>query len=119
MQEPPTILSTPSVKPALRLMHINEGSKVITTNHLLGHKFSTPANSMHKSFFNALFIGTSLGATLKKMSHSMAVPDGLKPQECEWNAGCSRPPIPYIPKKNVIQEAMDTTANTLMLTLPH
>jgi len=49
----------------------------------------------------------------------MASPDGLKPQECERNAGWSRPPIPYIPKEDVIQEAMDTAANTLKLTLSH
>ena len=46
-------------------------------------------------------------------------PEGLKPQECERNAGRSKPPIPYIPEKDVIQEAIDSSANTLKLTLPH
>ena len=35
------------------------------------------------SFFKALIIGTNLGETLKKMTLSKAVPEGLKPQECE------------------------------------
>ena len=46
-------------------------------------------------------------------------PEGLKPQECERNVGRSKPPIPYIPEKDVIQEAVDSGANTLKLTLPH
>ena len=33
--------------------------------------------------------------------------------------GRSKPPILYIPKKDVIQEAVDSSANTLKLTLPH
>jgi len=36
---------------------------------------------MPKSFFKVLFIVTNLGAVLKRMSHSMAVLDGLKPQD--------------------------------------
>ncbi len=33
--------------------------------------------------------------------------------------GRSRPLIPYNPEKDVIQEAVDSSANTLTLTLPH
>jgi hypothetical protein len=71
------------------------------------------------SFFKAFFIGTSLGATTTRMSHVKVVPEGLKPEECERNTGRSRPPIPYIPKKDVFQEAVDSSTNTLKLTLPH
>ena len=53
------------------------------------------------------------------MSHAKVAPEGLKPQECERNAGRSKPPIPYIPEKDVLQEAVDSSANTLKLTLPH
>ena len=53
------------------------------------------------------------------MSHAKVVPEGLKPQECERNSGRSEPPIPYIPEKDVLQEAVDSSANTLKLTLPH
>jgi hypothetical protein len=53
------------------------------------------------------------------MSHARVSPEGLKPQECERNAGRSKPPIPYIPEKEVLVEAMDSSANTVKLTLPH
>eukprot|EP00804_Cyclotella_cryptica_P012152 CCRYP_009841-RA/>CCRYP_009841-RA protein AED:0.19 eAED:0.61 QI:0/0/0/1/1/1/2/0/435 len=48
---------------------------------------------------------------------SKAVPDGLKPQECERGSGRVKPPIPYIPEKDDLQEAVESTA-TIKLTLP-
>ncbi len=72
-----------------------------------------------KELFKALFIGMHLGATAARMSHAKVAPEGLKPQECERNAGRSRPLIPYIPEKDVVQEAVDSSANTLKLMLPH
>jgi len=69
--------------------------------------------------FKALFIGASLGAAATRMSHAKVALEGLKPQECERNSGRSRPPILYIPEKGVLQEAVDSSANTLKLTLPH
>jgi hypothetical protein len=78
-----------------------------------------PVNSAPKSYFKALFYGTSLSAAARRMSHEKVAPEGLKPRECERNAGRSKPPIPYIPEKDVIQEAVDSGANTLKLTLPH
>ena len=53
------------------------------------------------------------------MGHAKVAPEGLKPQECERNAGRSKPPIPYIPEKDVIQEVVDSSANMLKLKLPH
>jgi hypothetical protein len=52
------------------------------------------------------------------MSIVKVAPERLKPQECERNAGWSKPPIPYIPEKDVIEEAVDSSVNTLKLTLP-
>jgi hypothetical protein len=78
-----------------------------------------PTNCGPKSFFKALFIGTHLGAALRRISHSQTVPDGLKHQVCKQNTGRSKPPIPYIPVKDVLQEVIDSTANTLKLTLSH
>ncbi len=72
-----------------------------------------------KEIFKALFLGTCLGDTAARMSHVKVAPEGLKPQEYERNVGRSKPPIPYIPKKDVIQETVDSSANTLKLTLPH
>ncbi len=54
-----------------------------------------------------------------RMSHAKVAPEGLKPQECERNASGSRPPVPYIPEKDVLQEAVDSSANKLKLILPH
>ena len=53
------------------------------------------------------------------MSHAKVAPEGLKPQECERNAGRSKPPILYIPEKDVLQETVNSSTNTLKLTLPH
>ncbi len=54
-----------------------------------------------------------------RMSHAKVAPEGLEPQECERDKGRSEPPIPYIPEKDVIQEAVDSSTNMLKLTLPH
>ncbi len=72
-----------------------------------------------QEFFKALFIGTSRGAAAARMSHSKVAPEGLKPQECERNASRSKSPIPYIPEKDVLQEAVESSANMLKLILPH
>ena len=74
--------------------------------------FFVPINRTPKSFFKALFLGTHLENISTRMSHAKVAPEGLKPQECERNAGRSRPPIPYIPEKDVIQEATDSSTNT-------
>ena len=60
-----------------------------------------------------------LGDAAAIMSHAKVAPEEFKPQECERNAGRSMPPIPYIPEKDVIKEAVDSSANTLKLMLPH
>ena len=74
---------------------------------------------MPQRVFKALFHGTSVGAAARRMSHVKVAPEGLKPQECERNMVRSKPPIPYNPQKDVIQETIDSSANTLKLTLPH
>jgi len=66
-----------------------------------------------------LFDSTRRGTALATMSHVKVAPEGLKPQECERNLGRSQPTISYIPKKDSIQEAVDSSANMLKLTLPH
>ena len=53
------------------------------------------------------------------MSPAKVAPEGLKPQECERNLGRSKPQIPFIPKKDNLQEAVESSTNTLKLTLPH
>ena len=81
--------------------------------------FFVPVNRTPKSFFKALFLGTRLEDISTRMSHAKVAPEGLKPQECERNVGRSRPPIPYVPEKDIIQEVVDSSANMLKLMLPH
>ena len=70
-----------------------------------------------KSFYMALFIGTSLGEALKDLNMSYAVLDRLKPQECKRGSSRVKPPIPFIPEKDKLQEAVKSTA-LIKLTLP-
>jgi len=71
-----------------------------------------------KSFFKALFIKPRIGSPLETMTLSKEVADGLKPQECAQGSGQNKPPIPYIPEKDKLQEAVGGTANMIKLTLP-
>ena len=50
------------------------------------------------------------------MMLSKADLDGLKPQECKQGSGHAKQPIPYIPEKNELQEAVEATATTIKLT---
>jgi hypothetical protein len=70
-------------------------------------------------FFKAFYKGTYVGKALRKMSNSKAVPDGLNSQECERNTRWSKLSIPYIPKRDVVQEsfAIDHTTSMMKLTL--
>jgi hypothetical protein len=70
-----------------------------------------------KSFYKAFFVGTPLGIALRNIKMSKAVPDGLKPQECEQGNSRVKPPIPYIPEKDELQEAVESMAS-IKLTLP-
>ena len=61
-----------------------------------------------KSFFKELFLGnTELGLTLKKMSERNGVLKGLKDQECEKGNRSKRPPIPYVPVVDEVQDALN------------
>jgi len=84
-----------------------------------GHKTAMHVNGAPKSFFKALFIIMHFRTSLRRMSHLRTVPDRLKPQECKKNAGWSKTHIPYIPEKDVLQEALDISVNSLTLTMPH
>ena len=76
-----------------------------------------PINGVPKSFSKALFISMPLGAAIKRMISSKAVPVGLKPQECERSPGWNKPPILYIPEKDTIE---DTSSDcTLKIMLPN
>ncbi len=48
---------------------------------------------------------------LHTMSLAKSVPEGLKPQECKRTKLCESPPIPYIPKKDKVQEEIARLRN--------
>jgi hypothetical protein len=52
-----------------------------------------------KDFFQPLLVGTPLGRALENFKMGKAIPEGLKPQECEHRSGQVKLPIPYIPEK--------------------
>ncbi len=58
-----------------------------------------------KEFFQGPVVGTPLGKALDNLKMSKAVPEGLKPQECEHGSSRVKLPIPYIPEKDDLNEA--------------
>ena len=114
-----TIRCALSSTPVLCPPNTNESLQAIYTDCWYRQNFLMPVSSAPKRFFKALFIGTRFGIALRRMSHTKVAPKGLKPHECERNADRSKPPIPYIPEKDVLHKAVDSSANTLKLTLPH
>ncbi len=63
-----------------------------------------------------LFVGTPVGKALRNLKTSKAFLDGLKSLECERASGRVKLPIPYIPEKDELQEAVETAAS-IKLTL--
>ena len=68
-------------------------------------------NSPPRSSFKKLFIGTDLGKALLTMSEDKALPKGLKDEEVE-RGKIRRPPIPYIPPEDPIQESVEKISGT-------
>jgi hypothetical protein len=68
-------------------------------------------------YTRTFFVGTPLGIALGNLKMSKTVPDELKSQECERGSGREKLPIPYIPEKDELQEAVETAAS-IKLTLP-
>jgi hypothetical protein len=48
---------------------------------------------------------------LHTMSLAKAVPDGLKDWECKRITLREHPPVPYVPKKDVVQEMVSALKN--------
>ena len=69
-----------------------------------------------KSSFKAIFT-SSLRYKLIRMSLAKAVPEGLKDQECERGRG-KRPPIPYVPVVDPVQDAVNTKERPMKIKLP-
>jgi hypothetical protein len=70
-------------------------------------KFQWFTSNPPLSPFKKLIVSTPrLLRSLYTMSLAKALPDGLKDHECEKSALCKRPPIPYVPEKDCVQEAV-------------
>ena len=52
---------------------------------------------------------TSLRQKLIAMSNFKDVPEGLKDQECKKGRRAKRPPIPYVPVVDPVQDIINTT----------
>ncbi len=69
------------------------------------------------SFKKLIVLTPRLLRNLHTMSLAKAAPDGLKDREYEKMALCERPPIPYVPEKDSVQETVSSFKETHLKTL--
>ncbi len=67
------------------------------------------------SFKKLIELTPRLLCGLHTMSLAKAVPDGLKDRECKRITSCKQPPVPYVPKKDVVQETVSALSNNRSL----
>ena len=65
--------------------------------------------SPSKSSFKELIVSTPLRHQLATMSEAKSVPKGLKDQEVERGSVKKRPPVPYVPVVDEVQDAVNKT----------
>jgi hypothetical protein len=76
-------------------------------------------NEMPHSLFKKLIVSTpKLLQGLRTMSLAKSVLKGLNPQECKRTKLCKPPPVPYIPKKDKVQEELAKLQNLQIKTSP-
>ncbi len=75
---------------------------------------SDPPRSSYKKL---IVLTPSLLPNLHTMSLAKAAPNGLKDCECEIMALRERPPIPYVPKKDSVQEMVSSFKDNHLKTL--
>jgi hypothetical protein len=66
------------------------------------------SNPPCSSFKKLIVLTPRLLHNLHTMSLAKAAPDGLKDRECEKMALRKRPPIPYVPEKDSVQETVSS-----------
>jgi hypothetical protein len=82
-----------------------ETGKITRDELLMRTKFQRFLNKMPRSLFKRLIVSTpGLLQGLHIISLAKSVPKGLNPQECKWTKLREPPPVPYIPKKDKVQE---------------
>ena len=71
-----------------------------------------------RSFFKKLIVSTPrLLRNLHTMSLAKATPDGLKDRECEKMVLRERPPIPFVPEMDSVQETVSSFKEAHLKTL--
>jgi hypothetical protein len=95
------------------MSHSTLENKKNTTNELLTRtKFQRFPNQAPRLSFKKLIVSTpSLLQGLHTMSLLKSVPEGLKPRECEHTKLREPPPVPYVPKKDEVQEEVAKLRN--------
>jgi hypothetical protein len=79
-------------------------------------KFQRFVSNPPRSSFKKLIVSTPrLLRNLHTMSLEKAAPDGLKDRECEKMALRERPPIPYVPEKDSVQETVSSYKDDLKM----
>ena len=80
-----------------------------TNAHYERTSFQRFLSNPPRSFFKKLIVSTPrLLHNLHTMSLAKAMPDGLKDRECEKMVLHERPPIPYVPEKDSVQETVSS-----------
>jgi hypothetical protein len=95
-----------------------ETGKITTDELRTRTKFQWFFNEMPRSLFKCLIVSIpGLLQGLHTMSLAKAVPEGLNPQECEQTKLREPPPVPYIPKKDKVQDKVAKLCNLQIKTL--
>ncbi len=71
----------------------------------------------HSSFKKLIVSTPRLLRNLHLMSLAKATPNGLKDRECEKMALRERPPIPYVPENNSVQDTISSFKDNHLKTL--
>jgi hypothetical protein len=84
---------------------MQEAKKITTDKLRTRTSFQRFLNKTPRSLFKKLIVSMpNLLQGLHTMSLAKFVPKGLNPQECERTKLRESPPVPYIPKKDKVQE---------------
>ncbi len=86
--------------------------------HYVRTKFQRFVSNPPRSSFKKLIVSTPrLLRNLHTMSLAKAAPNSLKDHECKKMALHERPPIPYVPEKDSVQEMVSSYKDNHLKTL--
>jgi hypothetical protein len=98
-------LGTSRARNTIQLFSYKETGKITTDELHTRTKFQQFLNKMPRSPFKQLIVSTpGLLRGQHTLSLAKSAPKGLNPQECKQTKLQEPPPVPYIPKKDKVQE---------------